>query len=355
MDLRIKKSRIILFALLGPAFSFKCLLSPVVKLHLYRTFVCPVLRSGLSSLVIKNTLMTPLSIYQRKVLKGILQLSKQASTAALHFLTGELPVEAILHRDVLSLFYSVWANPNSRIYSIVKYLLTSSNENSSTWSNYLRLISKQYGLEDPLELLKKDAPTKSTFKNDLMVRIRAFRESDLRIQAVPNEKLKFFNVSMIGLSGRHQPVLSGLLTVNDVKKSRHHLKMLAGDLYTYEVKSAQSGGSPHCCQSCEIKSETISHILTYCSAYSEVRLRIFQEIAYLCMQSKSGVYFAELVKDNELLCQFILDPTSMNLQRRIGNNDPMLGLFIQKSRDLCFSINELRLKLLKQKRDTLNK
>ena len=104
-----------------------------------------------------------------------------------------------------------------------------------------------------------------------------------------------------------------------------------------------------------MKSESISHILTYCSAYSEVRLRIFQEIAYLCMQSKSGVDFAELVKDNELFCQFILDPTSMNLQRRIGNNDPMLGLFIQKSRDLCFSINELRLKLLKQKRDTLNK
>ena len=151
------------------------------------------------------------------------------------------------------------------------------------------------------------------------------------------------------------PVLSGLLTVNDVKKSRHHLKMLAGDLYTYEVKSAQSGGSPHCRICCEMKSESISHILTYCSAYSEVRLRIFQEIAYLCMQSKSGVDFAELVKDNKLLYRFILDPTSMNLQRRIGNNDPMLGLFIQKSRDLCFSINELRLKLLKQKRDTLNK
>ena len=179
VDLRIKKSINILFALLGTAFSFKCLLSPVVKFHLYRTFVCPALRSGLSSLVIKNTLMTPLSIYQRKVLKGILQLSKQASTAGLHFLTGELPVEAILHRDVLSLFYSVWANPNSRIYSIVKYLLTSSNENSSTWSNYLRWISKQYGLEDPLELLKKDAPTKSNFKNDLMVRVRAFHESGL--------------------------------------------------------------------------------------------------------------------------------------------------------------------------------
>ena len=43
IELRIKKSHKSLFALLGPAFSFKCLLSPVVKLHLYRTFVCPVL------------------------------------------------------------------------------------------------------------------------------------------------------------------------------------------------------------------------------------------------------------------------------------------------------------------------
>ena len=59
VDLRIKKSRNIRFALLGPAFSFKCLLSPLVKLHLYRTFVFPLLRSELSSLVIKNTLITP--------------------------------------------------------------------------------------------------------------------------------------------------------------------------------------------------------------------------------------------------------------------------------------------------------
>ena len=70
IELRIKKSQNSLFALLGPAFSFRCLLSPVVKLHLYRTFVCPVLRSGLSSLVVRNTLTSPLSFFQRKVLKG---------------------------------------------------------------------------------------------------------------------------------------------------------------------------------------------------------------------------------------------------------------------------------------------
>ena len=55
IDLRIKKSQNSLFALLGPAFSIRCLLSPVVKLHLFRTFVCPVLRSGWSSLVVRKT------------------------------------------------------------------------------------------------------------------------------------------------------------------------------------------------------------------------------------------------------------------------------------------------------------
>ena len=46
IDLRLKKGRGSLFSLLGPAFAYKCLLSPIVKLHLYRTFTCPIVRSG---------------------------------------------------------------------------------------------------------------------------------------------------------------------------------------------------------------------------------------------------------------------------------------------------------------------
>ena len=148
VELRIRKSQNSLFALLGPAFSFRCLLSPVVKLHLYRTFVCPVLRSGLSSLVINNTLVSSLSIFQRKSLKGVLKVSIQASTAGIHFLTGEIPIEAKIHRDAFSLFFSVWSNPDSKIYAIVKHILSSCNENSRTWANHIRKISRQYGLEE---------------------------------------------------------------------------------------------------------------------------------------------------------------------------------------------------------------
>ena len=38
VDLRLRKGRKSLFSLLGSGFSFKCFLSPAVKLHIYRTF-----------------------------------------------------------------------------------------------------------------------------------------------------------------------------------------------------------------------------------------------------------------------------------------------------------------------------
>ena len=49
VDLRFSKGRNNIFGLLGPVFSFKCILSPLVKIHLFRTCTCPILRSGLSS------------------------------------------------------------------------------------------------------------------------------------------------------------------------------------------------------------------------------------------------------------------------------------------------------------------
>ena len=55
VDTRIEKGRKNLFGMLGAAFAYKCLLSPVVKIHLFRTYTCPILRSGLSSLSLRTT------------------------------------------------------------------------------------------------------------------------------------------------------------------------------------------------------------------------------------------------------------------------------------------------------------
>ena len=68
IDQNIEKCRRSLFALLGPAFSFKCLLSPVVQTHLWRTYSLPVLLSGLPALPIRLANIKPLSIFHHKSL-----------------------------------------------------------------------------------------------------------------------------------------------------------------------------------------------------------------------------------------------------------------------------------------------
>ena len=151
--------------------------------------------------------MTPLSIFHRKVLKSFLTLSK-SPTPAIHFLLGELPMEGKIHRDMFSLFFGVWSNPDTKIHQIVKYLLTTSSENSRTWAINMRHIAQMYLLEDPLSCLQRDAPDKSVFKETVMTKITAFHEKELRIKAQSNEHMKYLNVSLSGLRGKHHPYLA---------------------------------------------------------------------------------------------------------------------------------------------------
>jgi hypothetical protein len=350
VDLRIKKGRNNLFGLLGPAFSFKCLLSPVVKMHLFRTYTCPIVRSGLSSFSLRTAALEPLTIFHRKTMRGILNLSKSSNIPALHFLLGELPMEAKIHRDVFALFFSVWSNPDSKIYQIVKYLLETALENSRTWSIHLRNLTQQYGLLDPLECLKLDPPAKSQFKEDVLTKICAHHGRSLRAMAVGNSKMLYLNVSLTGLRGRHHPALTGLITTQEVSKARIHLKMLSGDYLTYEIKSNQSGGSSHCrCCPSPSPTESIKHILTICESYSDLRNRIITEYKETCEQSKSTISFSDICSDNDSLCQFILDPASLNLRVRVSLSDPILGALFKISRDYCHAINATRKKILTRK------
>ena len=76
--------------------------------------------------------------------------------------------------------------------------------------------------------------------------------------------------------------------------------------------------------------ENIQHIITQCVAYSDIRERILQEFKHLCERSKSKPNFDNIQKDEStLLCQFILDPTSLNLESRICPNDPKIYGFFE--------------------------
>ena len=87
-------------------------------------------------------------------------------------------MEGKIHRDIFSLFYSVWTKPKSKIFGIVKYLLENSAENSRSWAIYVRQLSQMYVIEDPLECLRKSPPSKYLYKKYIMTKIKAFNENN---------------------------------------------------------------------------------------------------------------------------------------------------------------------------------
>ena len=132
-----------------------------------------------------------------------------------------------------------------------------------------------------------------------------------------------------------------------LKKGLTHLKMLSGDYLTYEVKSSQSGGSPHC-RCCDSRvAENILHILIECDAYRETRTSIFGEIETLLQES--NFQYEEIFQNKQHMTHFKLDPKSMKLPLRINSSSKILKDLIKLSRDYCFSINTKRTKLLKAK------
>ena len=78
------------------------------------------------------------------------------------------------------------------------------------------------------------------------------------------------------------------------------------------------------------------------------RKKIFKQYSDLCKKTKNDFNFEDFYQNEELLCQFILDPTSLKLPVRVSLYDPVVNDFYKLSRDLCFLIDKKRKKLLKE-------
>ena len=354
----LTKGRRSLYSLLGPAFSNESLLNPSLQMHLFRMFTCPITRSGLSALSIRPTHAQPLVAFHRKTMRSFLHLSDRSPIPSFHFLLGEVPILGRLDRDVFSLFYSIWSNPDTKLHKIVDYLLRISEENSRTWSVHCRLLCKQYGIQDPLSLLQKPPPAKNSWKRDVEIAITTFYENKLREDAENNSKMAWFNINLIGLAGKPHPILKNITTTHDVKKLRIVIKMICGDYYTYELRGNQNGTSVHC-RICLAPSESIIHVVALCPGTSEPRQRITSELETCLVPTSndSSIFTKSLTKDeflhltsnDKMWTQFLIDCSSYNLPdwARIDFNDKNLNEIFKLCRDMLYSIHSMRLAKLK--------
>ena len=170
----------------------------------------------------------------------------------------------------------------------------------------------------------------------------------LRAAAASNSLMSYLNVAALSLRGRHHPALAQLITTHDVRMSKPHLKFLAGNYLTYSTRATQSGGSSACRLCSSGSDETVSHVISTCFSLAQVRNKVFNDFKILCKQTTNDLDFDVFLKSEELTCQFILDPTSLNLPTRLSQNEPLLNNFFKLSRDFCYLIDKTRIRLLKE-------
>ena len=135
-----------------------------------------------------------MKIFHNKILRVFLKLSMTSAVSGLYFLCGELPIEARIHIDLLTLFHNIWSNRETKVFKLVVYLMKMSRDNSTTWSNHVRLICKLYDLPDPLALLHQPPMTKQGWKTLVHTKILVFHESQLKGEAA--KKIKIWNILM---------------------------------------------------------------------------------------------------------------------------------------------------------------
>ena len=328
IDKNIDSARKTLFSFLGNIFSYKCKLSPAIQLRTWQIYVKPVLRSRLAALPIRPTAMKPIIKFHHKVLRSILKLSAHSPIAPLYFLLGELPMEASLHLDVLAVFWSIWSNPDTKIFKVLKYLLKMSGDKSVTWSAHTRILFSIYNLPDPLLLLETPPWSRERWKHHTQAVVTSHHEAALRCKASENMKIQYLNIQATGLSGRLHPTLAWVSNTQDVMIVRPHIKMLSGDYLTYSNLSHDRGVDP-CCRLCKQLSdntgpvEDLVHLLTSCRGTSDTRDSVMPDfLNTVATHYPTNGLLSHA--SHPMTTQFLLDCSSLNLPTdiRVPPNHP---------------------------------
>ena len=233
------------------------------------------------------------------------------------------------------------------MFDIVLYLMKISKENSTTWSNHIRLVCKLYDLPDPLRLLQQQPMTKQSWRTLVKTKITAYHERQLRSKAAKNPNLEYLNVQLLSLCGTPHPAIRYISDSRDAYKLKPHLKFLTGDILSNEKLSRERGGDPGC-RLCHSPIEDVTHILVDCPKMAECRQCLLPELLNLVADIQPQNCLLDSSKTSSRdLAQFILDPSSSNLAstHRISFQHPRLPDLFKLSRDWCFGIYKSRAKL----------
>ena len=221
----------LIYALMGAGLHGANGLTPKVSYQLVKIYVLPRLIYGLDvvrflvRLAAKD--LAEMSAYYKKILKQIQHLPDRTSDAATYLLLGALPLEAEIHRKVLTTFVSICRDFDSVENQLAWRQLSLKSSNSTSWFIYAKTLLQKYDLPSVYDLLEQPLG-KHTWKRIAYTAIDKFWDQKLKDEANTKSTLKYLNIQSMEIGKTHPVWDSAGTEVMAVRKASVKCKILVG-------------------------------------------------------------------------------------------------------------------------------
>ena len=141
------------FALMGAGLHGLNGVNPEVSISMWQTYARSRLMYGFESVYLSKSDTSKLELYQRKVLRQILHLPERVASCAIYILSGQLPLEADLHKRRLPLYGNIVRNDCIE-RELATRQLAIKDDTSKSWFVALQEVLYRYRLPtayDPLQ------------------------------------------------------------------------------------------------------------------------------------------------------------------------------------------------------------
>ena len=332
-------------ATLSSGVANKSRVNPVVSLRLEKAYGCPVLLSGLSSLVFSGSELSTIDQHFKSTYQNLQKLHSKTPRSVVFFLGGSLPAQALIHLRMLTLFGMVARLPGDPLHIHARNALISAKTSSRSWFCQLRNICLLYNLPHPLSVLDLP-PSKDDYKKQITAHIISYWEDRLRGEATLLPSLRYFKPEFMSLKTPHLLWKTAGSNPYEVAKAVQQARFLSGRYRGGYLEKHWTQNKEGICLNCHESSETSEHILIFCKAYEETKKKLYSLWLSTNIPVVYQLVLDALSSDTEYLMQFILDCSALpKVIRAAQDHGPHIyNELFYLTRTWCFAIHRQRMK-----------
>jgi hypothetical protein len=343
---RLGTARKTIYALLGPGLHARKGFSPVVALHIWKTFAVPRCLYGIEVQFTTNQDITKLELLQRKILKHLQGLPDRTSTVAVYSLIGAEPIETLVDKNYLSLFMNIIWSPESVEFDILRRQLAMSTDRRSSFTLIVREIIDKLKLPN-INYLMANPPTKRTWKSLVKKAVATYWKEKWETERQGKTSLTYLKLQENPTNQPHNIWQSIKNRPHEVRRAEIKGRLVTGT-YILQGDRAKFNNNPvsAICPLCNLENESLYHFAVKCPQLQEVRQPFMDKLEGMINGHQVNGY--QNIIDRNLMLQLLLDCTHDDISMAIKPNKELYRNIERCSQKLLYSIHQKRLTILKE-------